>query len=123
MSMFACDRRWDPTLIEWPENDFRIFVGDMGPEVTDEVLLTQLPCLEGLLRAVARRTGRTWQRRQERPKPDGHTESSQARGLIRVQVLCKAFQHYDGFQMGKMIKNRLNNKNKGAVCAAFPSIH
>lgn len=38
--------------------------------------------------------------------------------LIRLQVLCKAFQHYDGFQMGKMIKNRLNNKNKGAACTA-----
>lgn len=23
--------------MDWPENDFRIFVGDMGPEVTDEV--------------------------------------------------------------------------------------
>jgi hypothetical protein len=29
--------RWDPTLVDWPENDFRIFVGDMGPEVSDEV--------------------------------------------------------------------------------------
>ena len=24
--------------MDWPENDFRIFVGDMGAEVTDEVL-------------------------------------------------------------------------------------
>ncbi|KAJ1672624.1 RNA-binding protein 42 [Spiromyces aspiralis] len=23
---------------EWPENDFRIFVGDLGPEVTDAML-------------------------------------------------------------------------------------
>ncbi len=29
---------WDPTLTEWPENDFRIFVGDLGNEVNDDVL-------------------------------------------------------------------------------------
>jgi hypothetical protein len=32
-----------------------------------------------------------------------------------VQVLCKAFQHYEGFQMGRMVKNKVNNKNKGAA--------
>lgn len=25
-------------MVEWPEGDFRIFVGDMGAEVVDEVL-------------------------------------------------------------------------------------
>ncbi len=29
---------WDTTLAEWPPNDFRIFVGDMGNEVNDDVL-------------------------------------------------------------------------------------
>ncbi|GFE54787.1 RNA recognition motif domain containing protein [Babesia ovis] len=28
----------DPTLDDWPQNDFRIFCGDLGNEVTDEVL-------------------------------------------------------------------------------------
>eukprot|EP00357_Protocruzia_adherens_P003142 CAMPEP_0115000632 /NCGR_PEP_ID=MMETSP0216-20121206/16876_1 /TAXON_ID=223996 /ORGANISM="Protocruzia adherens, Strain Boccale" /LENGTH=306 /DNA_ID=CAMNT_0002365773 /DNA_START=49 /DNA_END=969 /DNA_ORIENTATION=- len=28
----------DPSMSEWPENDFRIFCGDLGNEVTDEVL-------------------------------------------------------------------------------------
>jgi RNA recognition motif-containing protein len=33
------DQVWkDATLSEWPENDFRIFVGDLGTEVTDELL-------------------------------------------------------------------------------------
>lgn len=41
---------------------------------------------------------------------------------MRLQVLCKAFQHYDGFQMGKMIKNRLNNKNKGAARRSLHSL-
>jgi len=31
--------RWrDPTLDEWPENDFRIFVGDLGNECNDDAL-------------------------------------------------------------------------------------
>lgn len=28
----------DPTLDEWPENDFRIFCGNLGNEVTDDIL-------------------------------------------------------------------------------------
>jgi hypothetical protein len=28
----------DPTLADWDPNDFRIFVGDLGPEVTDMML-------------------------------------------------------------------------------------
>ena len=28
----------DPTLAEWPDNDFRLFCGDLGNEVTDEIL-------------------------------------------------------------------------------------
>jgi hypothetical protein len=34
----AGDRWVDVSLSEWPENDHRIFVGDLGKEVTDEVL-------------------------------------------------------------------------------------
>merc|ERR1719502_812392 len=30
----------DSTLEEWPENDFRIFVGNLGNENTDETLTT-----------------------------------------------------------------------------------
>ena len=31
--MQAAGKRWrDPTLDEWPENDHRIFVGDIGRE-------------------------------------------------------------------------------------------
>ncbi|CAK0784580.1 hypothetical protein CVIRNUC_007784 [Coccomyxa viridis] len=32
------EKWWDSTLLEWPENDFRIFVGDLGNEVNDDVL-------------------------------------------------------------------------------------
>jgi RNA recognition motif-containing protein len=35
----AADQAWvDPSLEDWDENDFRIFCGNMGNEVSDEVL-------------------------------------------------------------------------------------
>lgn len=35
----AAGEEWDDfTLLEWPDNDFRIFAGDLGPEVTDDML-------------------------------------------------------------------------------------
>ena len=34
-----CGEAWsDPKLAEWPENDFRIFVGDVGADVDDAKL-------------------------------------------------------------------------------------
>ncbi|CAI5520896.1 unnamed protein product [Closterium sp. Naga37s-1] len=35
----AAGQKWeDPTLTEWPENDHRLFCGDLGNEVNDDVL-------------------------------------------------------------------------------------
>ncbi|KAF8768893.1 hypothetical protein HU200_007458 [Digitaria exilis] len=35
----AAGQSWeDPTLADWPENDFRLFCGDLGNEVNDDVL-------------------------------------------------------------------------------------
>ncbi|KAI7854719.1 hypothetical protein BDC45DRAFT_440394 [Circinella umbellata] len=35
----AAGETWeDPTLQEWDDNDFRLFAGDLGNEVTDEIL-------------------------------------------------------------------------------------
>ncbi|KAJ0395996.1 hypothetical protein P43SY_000769 [Pythium insidiosum] len=28
----------DPTMADWPDNDFRLFIGDLGNEVNDEIL-------------------------------------------------------------------------------------
>ena len=33
----ACYRH-DASMLDWPENDFRIFVGDLGNEANDDVL-------------------------------------------------------------------------------------
>jgi hypothetical protein len=35
----AADKKWeDRSMADWPDNDFRLFVGDLGPEVSDEML-------------------------------------------------------------------------------------
>ena len=35
----AAGQTWeDPTLVEWPENDYRLLCGDLGNEVNDDVL-------------------------------------------------------------------------------------
>lgn len=33
--------RVDETLNDWPENDFRLFIGDLGKETTDAMLLKE----------------------------------------------------------------------------------
>ena len=40
--MVAGDVWEDDTMENWPENDFRIFCGNLGNEVTDEVLFLNL---------------------------------------------------------------------------------
>ena len=36
--------RIDETLQEWPENDYRLFVGDLGKETTDAMLIKEFSC-------------------------------------------------------------------------------
>eukprot|EP00890_Picochlorum_soloecismus_P000418 jgi/Picsp_1/1377/NSC_04856-R1_protein len=49
----AAGKRWvDPNLVEWPENDFRIFVGNLGPEVTDSMLTNAFTRYESFNKAT-----------------------------------------------------------------------
>ena len=41
----------DPTLDEWPENDFRIFVGNLDPTVTDDQVWQHFIKYRSLLKA------------------------------------------------------------------------
>jgi RNA recognition motif-containing protein len=41
----------DETLSDWPENDFRIFVGDLGPETNDQKLAEAFSQFKSLARA------------------------------------------------------------------------
>ncbi len=49
----------DPTLDEWSENDYRIFCGDLGNEVTDEILATAFRKYSSFLKARVIRDKRT----------------------------------------------------------------
>jgi len=59
----AAGQSWeDPTLAEWPDDDFRIFCGDLGNEVTDEMLSNAFSKYGSFLRAKVirdKRTGKT----------------------------------------------------------------
>ena len=48
----AAGKTWiDPTLEEWPENDFRIFVGNLDPTITDEQVWQHFCRYPSLLKA------------------------------------------------------------------------
>ena len=39
----AADETWvDETLQEWPDNDYRIFVGDLAKEISTEMLAKKI---------------------------------------------------------------------------------
>jgi RNA recognition motif-containing protein len=53
----------DPTLADWPTNDFRIFVGDLGPEANDDTLKTAFGHYGSFARARVVRDKKTGQSR------------------------------------------------------------
>ncbi|CAL1382926.1 unnamed protein product [Linum trigynum] len=59
----AAGQSWeDPTLAEWPENDYRIFCGDLGNEVNDDVLskaFSRFPSFNMARVVRDKRTGKT----------------------------------------------------------------
>ncbi|KAJ8639241.1 hypothetical protein MRB53_015935 [Persea americana] len=59
----AAGQAWeDPTLSEWPENDYRLFCGDLGNEVNDEVLskaFSRFPTFNMAKVVRDKRTGKT----------------------------------------------------------------
>jgi hypothetical protein len=53
----GADSTWvDETLSEWPENDFRIFVGDLAKEVTTEMLEAKFNHYPSYAKAKVRKT-------------------------------------------------------------------
>lgn len=59
----AAGQSWeDPTLAEWPENDYRVFCGDLGNEVNDDVLskaFSRFPSFNMARVVRDKRTGKT----------------------------------------------------------------
>jgi hypothetical protein len=55
----ALGKLWrDPTLDEWPDNDFRIFVGDLGNDTNDDALAKAFQKYPSLAKAKVR--AREW---------------------------------------------------------------
>ncbi|KAK4850764.1 hypothetical protein QYF36_009610 [Acer negundo] len=59
----AAGQAWeDPTLADWPENDYRLFCGDLGNEVNDDVLskaFSRFPTFNMAKVVRDKRTGKT----------------------------------------------------------------
>eukprot|EP01055_Gregarina_sp_Pseudo9_P004722 Gregarina_sp_Pseudo_9__4721@NODE_491_length_2716_cov_22_728054_g463_i0_p2_GENE_NODE_491_length_2716_cov_22_728054_g463_i0NODE_491_length_2716_cov_22_728054_g463_i0_p2_ORF_typecomplete_len239_score43_62RRM_1/PF00076_22/1_3e03RRM_1/PF00076_22/5_5e19RRM_7/PF16367_5/0_0014DUF2075/PF09848_9/0_0025RRM_2/PF04059_12/0_053RRM_5/PF13893_6/0_055Limkainb1/PF11608_8/0_19GARP/PF16731_5/1_6GARP/PF16731_5/6_3e03_NODE_491_length_2716_cov_22_728054_g463_i03461062 len=56
----AAGKVWnDPSLEQWPDNDFRVFCGDLGNEVTDELLANAFRQYRSFNRAKVVRDSRT----------------------------------------------------------------
>ncbi|KAI5659952.1 hypothetical protein M9H77_28745 [Catharanthus roseus] len=59
----AAGQTWeDPTLADWPENDYRLFCGDLGNEVNDDVLskaFSRFPSFNMARVIRDKRTGKT----------------------------------------------------------------
>ncbi|KAK3128132.1 hypothetical protein QOZ80_6BG0457420 [Eleusine coracana subsp. coracana] len=59
----AAGQTWeDPTLTDWPENDYRLFCGDLGNEVNDDVLskaFSRFPSFNMARVVRDKRTGKT----------------------------------------------------------------
>ncbi|XP_066398003.1 uncharacterized protein [Miscanthus floridulus] len=59
----AAGQSWeDPTLTDWPENDYRLFCGDLGNEVNDDVLskaFSRFPSFNMAKVVRDKRTGKT----------------------------------------------------------------
>lgn len=49
----------DPSLVDWDPNDFRIFCGDLGNDVTDDVLARAFNRFPSFLKAKVVRDRRT----------------------------------------------------------------
>ncbi|KAJ1912280.1 hypothetical protein H4219_005662 [Mycoemilia scoparia] len=69
----------DSTLDEWPANDFRIFVGDLGPEVTDEMLHNAFSKYNSLAKTKIVRDKRT-----QKPKGYGFVSILDANDFIKA---------------------------------------
>lgn len=99
----------DPTLAEWDPEDYRIFVGDLGNDVTDDLLKSTFEQYPSFVKAKVVR--------------DKRTEKSRGYGFVSfkdVQDYAKAMKEWDGKYLGNrpiklrksMWKDRLIEERK-----------
>jgi RNA recognition motif-containing protein len=100
----AGDEEWyDPTMEDWPENDYRMYVSDLGPEVSDE----------GLTRAFRKYPSVT----KVRVVKDVKTGKSKGYGFVSFSIAedyLRAFREMNGRHIGsrpvRLSKSKSNTK-------------
>lgn len=88
----------DPTLADWDNDDYRVFVGDLGNDVTDELLIRTFETYPSFLRAKVVRD------RTKKPKGYGFVSFKEPHDYAR------AIKEWDGKYLGsRPIKLRKSN--------------
>ncbi|KAF9429748.1 hypothetical protein BGZ94_009647 [Podila epigama] len=101
----AAGQTWeDPTLLEFDENDFRLFAGDLGNEITDELLAKAFSKYPSFLRARVVR--------------DKKTQKSKGYGFLsfgNAEDFARAWKEMDGKYVGnrpiKLRKSQWKERN------------
>ncbi|KAI9183520.1 hypothetical protein H9P43_004438 [Blastocladiella emersonii ATCC 22665] len=94
----------DKSLLDWPENDFRLFVGDLGPEVTTENLESAFGKYASFQRAYVVREKRT-----------GKSKGYGFVSFMNAEDYTRAFQEYNNKYIGsrpvKLRKSTWQDRN------------
>lgn len=86
----SAGEKWvDPTLAEWPEDDHRIFVGDLGKEVSDDVLTRAFMKFPGFQKAKVVKNGST-----------GETKGYGFASFATLATMVRAIKEQDGKYIG-----------------------
>ena len=94
----------DASLAEWPENDFRIFVGNLGTEVSDEILAAPFRVYKSFQKAKVVRDRRTL-------KPKGFGFVSFADPVDMVAALREVNGKYIGNRPCMLKKSKWEDRN------------
>jgi len=79
----------DPTLEQWPDNDFRLFCGDLGNEVTDDLLKRTFGTYPSYAKAKV-----------VRDKKTGKTKGFGFVSFLDPNDYAKAFKDWNGKYVG-----------------------
>ncbi|ORZ36152.1 hypothetical protein BCR44DRAFT_40789 [Catenaria anguillulae PL171] len=90
MIRYAAGQVWeDKSLIEWPDNDYRLFVGDLGPEVMTQTLEQAFGKYASFQKAHVVRDQRT-----------GKSKGYGFVSFMNGEDFVKAFQEYNNKYLG-----------------------
>uniref|UniRef100_A0A0D3BD18 RRM domain-containing protein n=1 Tax=Brassica oleracea var. oleracea TaxID=109376 RepID=A0A0D3BD18_BRAOL len=112
----AAGQSWeDPTLAEWPENDYRFFCGNLGNEVNDDLLS------KAFARFPTFNMAKSWEdpTLAEWPENDYRLFCGDLGNEVNDDVLSKAFARFPTFNMAKVIRDKRTGKTKGYGFVSF----